>query len=424
MSLPYIYQAKSNENNEVTGYPAFARIVSRLQDVLFEKYGYAFTIYSTDNSFYELWTILEEDVKENSDEIDHVAQIFEKLEAKTYEYDREGETPQFKVIHSVHNHVYAYTKAGVAFARIPAFDENANIMSYNCVLAKNDEALMNFLRSINERLWLKSQNEVLVFTDTMHGFNQEHQPINQEISRDDVVLEPKIKEDIYAALDQFFDEDRSFFKMYNIPYKRGILLYGPPGNGKTSLVKAIANTIKAPVAYWQITEYTNSDSISTVFSSASRLSPMILVIEDIDSLPVGVRSFFLNTLDGATSKEGIFLIGTTNYPEKIDPGLMNRAGRFDRSYEISLPNGKMRNQFIHQLGFNHFLEEDEISQLSAKTKGFSFAQIKELFVSAALEWHQKQTLHLDEIIQGMKKEHKKSKQGEWWDDQDEQVGFR
>jgi SpoVK/Ycf46/Vps4 family AAA+-type ATPase len=57
---------------------------------------------------------------------------------------------------------------------------------------------------------------------------------------------------------------------------------------------------------------------------------MVLVIEDIDSMPEGVRSYFLNTLDGVTSKEGIFLIGTTNYPEKIDPGLMNRGGRFDR----------------------------------------------------------------------------------------------
>ena len=79
-----------------------------------------------------------------------------------------------------------------------------------------------------------------------------------------------------------------------------------------------------PYAYWQITEYTNSDSITTVFNSVNRLSPMILVIEDIDSMPSGVRSYFLNTLDGATSKEGIFLIGTTNYPEKIDASSLKR----------------------------------------------------------------------------------------------------
>jgi hypothetical protein len=123
--------------------------------------------------------------------------------------------------------------------------------------------------------------------------------------------------------------DRTFFKEYQLPYKRGILLYGKPGNGKTTLVKSIAGSVKAPVAYWQITENTCSDSIQEVFQAAANLAPMILVIEDIDAMPQRARSYFLNILDGATSKEGIFLIGTTNYPEQIDPALMNRAGRFD-----------------------------------------------------------------------------------------------
>lgn len=56
--------------------------------------------------------------------------------------------------------------------------------------------------------------------------------------------------------------------------------------------------------YWQITEYTSSESVNEVFEAAARLAPMVLVIEDIDSMPQEVRSFFLNTLDGATSKEG------------------------------------------------------------------------------------------------------------------------
>ncbi|MFK4996941.1 ATP-binding protein [Bacillus sp. N9] len=76
------------------------------------------------------------------------------------------------------------------------------------------------------------------------------------------------------------------------------------------------------------------------------MAPMVLVIEDIDSMPESVRSVFLNTLDGATSKEGIFLIGTTNYPERIDPALINRAGRFDRAYEIKKPTEKLRMQYL------------------------------------------------------------------------------
>src|SRR5699024_5277874 len=130
------------------------------------------------------------------------------------------------------------------------------------------------------------------------------------------------------AIDEFFANEGAFFKTYDIPYRRGILLYGNPGNGKTTLVKSIAGSVEAPVIYWQITEYTTSYSIDEVFEMANKMAPVILIVEDIDSTPTESRSVFLNALDGATTKEGIFLIGTTNYPERIDPALINRAGRF------------------------------------------------------------------------------------------------
>lgn len=68
-----------------------------------------------------------------------------------------------------------------------------------------------FLETIKGRLWQKSRNELLIFTDGMDGLNHEHQPITKRVKREDVLLKHEIKEEIYQMLDCFFEEDRSFF---------------------------------------------------------------------------------------------------------------------------------------------------------------------------------------------------------------------
>ncbi len=68
--------------------------------------------------------------------------------------------------------------------------------------------------------------------------------------------------------------------------------------------------------------------------------------------------------------------------------MMNRAGRFDRAYEIGLPDEELRLEYMKMRGFDIFLSEEEIKNAAKLTEGFSFAQLGELYVSSALQWHQ------------------------------------
>ena len=279
--------------------------------------------------------------------------------------------------------------------------------------ARNDEALLSFLNFITEKQREFMLDGINVLTDTEDGLERSREQITYQIKREDILLEEDVKTDIYRSIDEFFLKSGAFFKAYNIPYKRGILLYGSPGNGKTTLVKSIAGSVAAPVVYWQITEYTSSYSIKEVFSTVTKMAPMILIIEDIDSMPEEVRSVFLNTLDGATSKEGIFLIGTTNYPEKIDPALINRAGRFDRAYEFKQPDEALRNEYLHKKGLIQFLDAAALAQLAKQTKGLSIAQLNELYMSVALQWHYEQQVDIEKIVKDLQENQRRTIRQDW-----------
>lgn len=412
-----------SEGGSLKAYGDYAYVLECVQYVLGGKYGQHFEPYLSDDGKEDYWELLEQDVKTGSSDVQFVTKIFDHMESRAFGIDAESEASAYRTFPTLRNNVFAYPSCGIALARVPIFRMNG-VGEEDFIFAVDDASLLRFLELARQRRRDLDRRQVTVFTDGPHGMEKELAPITRMVDRMEVIMKDEVKTDIYRSIDQFFAEDRAFFKEYELPYKRGILLYGKPGNGKTTLVKSIAGSVKAPVAYWQITENTGSESIQEVFQAAAKMAPMILVIEDIDAMPQRARSYFLNILDGATSKEGIFLIGTTNYPEQIDPALMNRAGRFDRAYEIKLPDLELRQIYLEQKGIGKLLNEEMIRITAKQTEGFTFAQLNELYVSAALQRHYEQSVDIEKLVKSMKSDLHKGQTMSWMkEDTDVRVGF-
>ena len=423
-NINYIIKHNEVDPNLIPNYYEYGIVINGIKEKLFDEFGFEFKMYSDDETTNEIWEVLEEDLETNKNEVNLVSYIFDGIETATISSNHTQEKLELIIKPGINNVLYYYPKYQVAVSRTPVFQSHSDV-THDFILAKDDHCMAAFLQYILERKREYVKNHVTVFTDTDDGVDSKKEKITTLVTRDEVFLVESLKKEIYRSIDEFFTKSGNFFKTYNIPYKRGILLYGKPGNGKTTLVKSIANSISAPVAYWQITEFTSSYSINEVFSTVAKMAPMVLVIEDIDSMPEEVRSVFLNTLDGATSKEGIFLIGTTNYPEKIDPALINRSGRFDRAYEIKLPTEELREQYLLKKEIQQFISIDNVQKIAFETKSFSFAQLNELYTSVALQWHYDRTVDIDALCSQLQADNKNNKNRTWNSElESNHLGFR
>lgn len=260
------------------------------------------------------------------------------------------------------------------------------------ILAASKEIAESFLVAVCA--WnVEVRGEVLVFDGGCWKKDRQLFKSIKGATLDNLILRGSLKQDIYDDLAQFFAA-RETYETYGIPWKRGIIFVGPPGNGKTHAVKAIINAIQQPCLYVKSfkAEYrTDEDNIRLVFERARKSAPCLLVLEDLDALVTSEnRSFFLNELDGFAANIGIVTLATTNHPERLDPAILDRPSRFDRKYPFDLPALEERLAYItmwnNSLQATLRLSSDAEAQLAERTDGFSFAYLKELFLSSMMRW--------------------------------------
>lgn len=191
------------------------------------------------------------------------------------------------------------------------------------------------------------------------------------------------------------------FQEFGISPPRGILLHGPPGTGKTMLLKCIANEFKTHVLSINgpsiVSKYLGGteEALRNIFLEAQKFQPAIIFIDEIDSLApnrsndesgemesrvVATLLTLMDGFDGAFDK--ICIVGATNRPNSIDPAL-RRPGRFDQELEIGIPNMDARfeillKQFERMNGNKKQLSVEDIKAVASKTHGYVGADLTAL----------------------------------------------
>lgn len=197
--------------------------------------------------------------------------------------------------------------------------------------------------------------------------------------------------DIIKDLERFWENEKTYRK-YNFLYKRGILLYGDPGCGKSGIINLCVKYLieqKQGIVI-NISSPEDIERYNYFIAHLRAIEPnrlILVILEDLDSL-VNTGSYqmslILNLLDGVKQINGIVYMATTNYPEKLEERITNRPSRFDRRYEVGLPNASIREAYIRHKLLKEDLEEIDLKHWVEKTEGMSLAHIKELIVSTII----------------------------------------
>lgn len=221
--------------------------------------------------------------------------------------------------------------------------------------------------------------------DSHRGFYIQHiERVSEELF---VLPSPEIKS-IIEDIRKFW-EGKEIFKNYRYVHKRGILLHGDPGCGKSGIIQLCVNYVIDEMNgivinikdHYQVEMF---DEFIPTFRKIEPDRPLVVVMEDLDALTGEekyITSKLLNILDGIKQIEGVVYLASTNYPEKLEERVSDRPSRFDRRYRIEPPDASIRESYLRSK-----ISEEEIKKINLKewvkvSEGFSIAHLKELVIS-------------------------------------------
>ncbi|UKJ88483.2 ATPase [Theileria orientalis] len=204
---------------------------------------------------------------------------------------------------------------------------------------------------------------------------------------------------------------KKLYTRFGVGVSAGVLLYGPPGCGKTLLAKAISNECKANFISVKGPEILNKyvgeseKAIRLIFQRAATSSPCIIFFDEVDSLcstrnesnQVNERivNQLLTEMDGIQNREYVYIIAATNRPDIIDPAIM-RPGRLEKLFYVPLPNEVDRVDILKKLTMKTPVSRQvDFEYISKHTQGFSGADLASLCREASI-------IAIEEIRMGIK----------------------
>lgn len=256
-------------------------------------------------------------------------------------------------------------------------------------------------------------------------FNKIEKDDSRLVKIKDIAGHENAKKEVIEIVDYLKDSSR--YENVGAKIPKGILLYGPPGNGKTMFAKAIAGEADANFLTQQADSFVElyvgqgASSVRNLFKEARKLRPCVIFIDEIDALGATRSSggndertqtlnALLSEMDGFGDNTGIVVVAATNRLEELDPALI-RPGRFDRKVLINLPSRNDRLAILKVHCEGRPLSGVELERWADKTPGFSGAELAQLVNEAAIEAARQNkdiitdyefSLAKDKIIMGVK----------------------
>ena len=205
--------------------------------------------------------------------------------------------------------------------------------------------------------------------------------IRKPVLCDEIVDLPDTATQRVMAVMKRFWGSRKRYQDHGLIYKRGVILWGPPGSGKTVTIHLLMREL---ISHGGIVLLCGHPSMMADMLQVIRRiepdRPIIVVMEDIDETisSYGERSILM-MLDGETQVDNVVYLATTNYPERLGARIINRPSRFDDRVLIAMPTLNARLSYLQRATANGSeLDADTVQRWAEETEGLSIAHLREL----------------------------------------------